>query len=239
METGWKFQKEKYNLVWKKLRQPSALQDMLPFARKVELLRKLRERSGRLMVWFQWSERLKVWFQRSGRLIVWFHMKHTPAAILSAPKGKLKVKIAPICGDCGGAYLRMRWTESFLIIFLEFEMSTFKDWDICLTSNWEIHREGQYLAHIWECVGPDHLQSVSEMVSQMNCIRRGFIDLPNPTDEVGCFAHDVFFSQILVVALTEPTFLEFEIKRQTLPEAQRTQKLTPWLGLNLETTWHH
>ena len=26
---------------------------------------------------------------------------------------------------------------------------------------------------------------------------------------------------------------------QTLPEAQRTQKLTPWLGLNLATTWHH
>ena len=25
---------------------------------------------------------------------------------------------------------------------------------------------------------------------------------------------------------------------QTLPEAQRTQKLTPWLGLNLATTWH-
>ena len=56
---------------------------------------------------------------------------------------------------------------------------------------------------------------------------RFYIDLPNPTDEVACFAHDVFFSQILVVALTEPTFLEFEIKRQTLPEAQRTQKLTP------------
>ena len=26
---------------------------------------------------------------------------------------------------------------------------------------------------------------------------------------------------------------------QTMPEAQRTQKLTPWLGLNLSTTWHH
>ena len=26
---------------------------------------------------------------------------------------------------------------------------------------------------------------------------------------------------------------------QTLTEAQRTQKLTPWLGLNLATTWHH
>ena len=25
---------------------------------------------------------------------------------------------------------------------------------------------------------------------------------------------------------------------KTLPEAQRTQKLTPWLGLNLATTWH-
>ena len=25
---------------------------------------------------------------------------------------------------------------------------------------------------------------------------------------------------------------------ETLPEAQRTQKLTPWLGLNLATTWH-
>ena len=78
----------------------------MPFARKVELLRKLRERSGRLMVWFQRSERLKVWF----------HMKHTPAAILSAPKGELKMKIAPICG---GAYLRIRYTESFLIIFLK------------------------------------------------------------------------------------------------------------------------
>ena len=58
---------------------------MLPFARKVELLRKPRERSG--------------------RLIVWFHIKHTPAAMLSAPKGELTMKIAPICG---GAYLRMR-----------------------------------------------------------------------------------------------------------------------------------
>ena len=28
------------------------------------------------------------------------------------------------------------------------------------------------------------------------------------------------------------------ISLQTLPEAQRTQKLTPWLGLNLATTWH-
>ena len=27
-------------------------------------------------------------------------------------------------------------------------------------------------------------------------------------------------------------------RRKTLPEAQRTQKLTPWLGLNLATTWH-
>ena len=27
--------------------------------------------------------------------------------------------------------------------------------------------------------------------------------------------------------------------RKTLPEAQRTQKLTPWLGLNLATTRHH
>ena len=26
---------------------------------------------------------------------------------------------------------------------------------------------------------------------------------------------------------------------KTLPEAQRTQKLTPRLGLNLATTWHH
>ena len=28
-------------------------------------------------------------------------------------------------------------------------------------------------------------------------------------------------------------------KLKTLPEAQRTQKLTPWLGLNLATTWHY
>ena len=28
------------------------------------------------------------------------------------------------------------------------------------------------------------------------------------------------------------------ITHKTLPEAQRTQKLTPWLGLNLSTTWH-
>ena len=27
--------------------------------------------------------------------------------------------------------------------------------------------------------------------------------------------------------------------KETLPEAQRTQKLTTWLGLNLATTWHH
>ena len=27
--------------------------------------------------------------------------------------------------------------------------------------------------------------------------------------------------------------------KKTLPVAQRTQKLTPWLGLNLATTWHH
>ena len=26
---------------------------------------------------------------------------------------------------------------------------------------------------------------------------------------------------------------------ETLPESQRTQKLTPRLGLNLATTWHH
>ena len=26
--------------------------------------------------------------------------------------------------------------------------------------------------------------------------------------------------------------------QKTLPEAQRTQKLTPWLGLNLATIWH-
>ena len=26
---------------------------------------------------------------------------------------------------------------------------------------------------------------------------------------------------------------------KTLPEAQRTQKLTPWLGINLATTRHH
>ena len=26
---------------------------------------------------------------------------------------------------------------------------------------------------------------------------------------------------------------------KTLPEAQRTQELTPWLGLDLATTWHH
>ena len=26
---------------------------------------------------------------------------------------------------------------------------------------------------------------------------------------------------------------------KTLPEAQRTQKLTPWPGLNLTITWHH
>ena len=75
-----------------------------------------------------------------------------------------------------------------------------------------MHRGRQYLVHtyIWECVGPDHLQSVSEMVSQMNCIRRGFIDLPNPTDEVVAL-HMMYFSNPSVVALTEPTFLEFEI----------------------------
>ena len=28
-------------------------------------------------------------------------------------------------------------------------------------------------------------------------------------------------------------------KGKTLPEAQRTQKLTPRLGLNLATTWRH
>ena len=27
--------------------------------------------------------------------------------------------------------------------------------------------------------------------------------------------------------------------KETLPEAQRTQKLTPRLGLNLATTWRH
>ena len=32
--------------------------------------------------------------------------------------------------------------------------------------------------------------------------------------------------------------LSFTSFKKTLPEAQRTQKLTPWLGLNLATTWH-
>ena len=35
----------------------------------------------------------------------------------------------------------------------------------------------------------------------------------------------------------DPPFGQVSVK--TLPEAQRTQKLTPWLGLNLATTWHH
>ena len=41
------------------------------------------------------------------------------------------------------------------------------------------------------------------------------------------------------------TFISFlgkwprRFKSKTLPEAQRTQKLTLWLGLNLATTWHH
>ena len=34
-------------------------------------------------------------------------------------------------------------------------------------------------------------------------------------------------------------FPSFSKRIETLPEAQRTQKLTPWLGLNLATTWHH
>ena len=148
-----------------------------------------------------------------------------------------------------GAYLRMSWTRSFLIIFLEFEISTFRDWEIqfqekekYVDQNWETHAQRTpifgayiYLRMCWTGSSPISF-------------RDGFSDELHPTRFYwsakshrwgASFAHDVFFSQILVVALTEPTFLEFEIKRQTLPEAQRTQKLTLWVRLNLETTWHH
>ena len=35
-----------------------------------------------------------------------------------------------------------------------------------------------------------------------------------------------------------PQSLHHQNDQETLPEAQRTQKLTPWLGINLATTWH-
>ena len=39
-------------------------------------------------------------------------------------------------------------------------------------------------------------------------------------------------------ASTWEAFLRTRWIDETLPEAQRTHKLTPWLGLNLATTWH-
>ena len=46
--------------------------------------------------------------------------------------------------------------------------------------------------------------------------------------------------QIFDIQLTRIQFVpqKYAMCWKTLPEAQRTQKLTPWLGLNLATPWH-